>query len=130
MTIAAKPDEVRKSARRSTGSEAPVPTVEQVTKMGQQMLERVLRAKDREGDALAEPFMRLPSRRQYPEYYVVIKKPMTLTDIKTRLKQHEYTTFSDVKHDFELICNNAKRFNMRDSEIWLQARDLHVSGAH
>ncbi|WFC96639.1 hypothetical protein MBRA1_003300 [Malassezia brasiliensis] len=126
MTIAARPDEVRKSARRSTGTETPVPTVEQVTKMGQQMLDRVLRAKDREGDALAEPFMRLPSRRQYPEYYVVIKKPMTLTDIKTRLKQHEYTTFADVKHDFELICNNAKRFNMRDSEIWLQARDLHA----
>ena len=126
MTIAARPDEVRKSARRSTGTEPPVPSAEQVARLGQQVLERVLHAKDRDGDALAEPFMRLPSRRQYPEYYVVIKRPLTLSDVRTRLKQQEYATFADVKHDFELICNNAKRFNERDSDIWLQARDLHV----
>ena len=69
--------------------------------------------------------MRLPSRRQYPDYYVVIRRPMALSEVRTKVKQKEYPTWTDLKQDLELICTNAKRFNMRDSDIWLKARDLH-----
>ena len=39
-------DEVRKSARRGTGPDAPVPSAEQVAKLAQQVLDQLLHAKD------------------------------------------------------------------------------------
>ena len=36
-----------------------------------------------------------------------------------------YGTFLELKQDLELMCNNAKRFNMSESDIYLKARDLH-----
>lgn len=95
--------------------------------MGRKWVEQLMAAQDeRDGELLCDPFMRLPSKKQYPEYYVVIRRPMTLTEIRNKLKQKHYTTFQDLRQDLELICTNAKRFNMRDSEIWLKARDLHA----
>lgn len=94
--------------------------------MGRKIVDRLAAARDpRDDEPLAEPFMRLPSRRQYPDYYVVIRRPMALSEVRNKIKQKEYPAWSDLKQDLELICTNAKRFNMRDSDIWLKARDLH-----
>lgn len=101
---------------------------ESIVQAGSRILDKVMHAKDQDGDLLATPFLRLPSRKQYPEYYAVIKKPITLTEIRTKLKQGTYQTLQELRQDLDLLCNNAKRFNERESEIWLQARALHVSG--
>lgn len=121
-------EQVRKSSRIGTRkeSEMPAPAAEDVAVMGRKLVDRLLAARDvRDGELLSEPFMHLPSRRQYPDYYVVIRRPITLSEVRTKLKQKEYPTWTDLKQDLELICTNAKRFNMRDSDIWLKARDLH-----
>ncbi|WFD00554.1 hypothetical protein MYAM1_003303 [Malassezia yamatoensis] len=99
---------------------------ESIVQAGSRILDKVMHAKDQDGDLLATPFLRLPSRKQYPEYYAVIKKPITLTEIRTKLKQGTYQTLQELRQDLDLLCNNAKRFNERESEIWLQARALHT----
>lgn len=71
--------------------------------------------------------MRLPSKRQYPDYYVQIKKPIALDDIKAQLDHVAYASFHDVKHDLETCFRNAKRYNIRDSQIFQDAKTLHVS---
>jgi len=125
------PDEPRKSSRivsrvSSEAAERAEPSAEDVAAMGRRVIDRLLAARDpRDGDALCEPFLRLPSRKQYPEYYVVIRRPISLSEVRTRLKQHEYASLADLRQDLELMCTNAKRFNERDSAIWLRARDLH-----
>ncbi|WFD26656.1 hypothetical protein MNAN1_001639 [Malassezia nana] len=121
-------EQVRKGSRTGQRKESqpPTPTAEDIAAMGRKIVDRLVAARDvRDGEPLSEPFMRLPSRKQYPDYYVVIRRPMTLSEVRTKLKQKEYPTWSDLKSDLELICTNAKRFNMRDSDIWLKARDLH-----
>jgi hypothetical protein len=70
--------------------------------------------------------MRLPSKRQYPDYYDVIKQPIALEDIKTRLDGHKYTSLEDVRTDFELCFKNARRYNVRESQIWRDAKTLQV----
>ena len=90
------------------------------------MLDRLCTMRDaRDDELLCEPFLKLPSRKQYPEYYVVIRRPISFAEIRLKLKQGEYGTFLELKQDLELMCNNAKRFNMSESDIYLKARDLH-----
>lgn len=71
--------------------------------------------------------MRLPSKRLLPYYYEFIKNPIALDDIKKKLDNLEYPTFESCKRDFDQLFVNAKRFNERDSAIWLDAKFLHVS---
>lgn len=72
-------------------------------------------------------FMRLPTKKQYPDYYVQIKHPIALEDIKRGLERGQYATFDDVKQEFEQCFKNAKKYNMKESQIWLDAKHLHVS---
>jgi chromatin structure-remodeling complex subunit RSC4 len=70
--------------------------------------------------------MRLPSRRQYPDYYEQIKRPIALDDIKRRLEGGSYAFFDEVRGDFEQCFKNAKKYNMKESQIWKDAKHLHV----
>lgn len=40
----------------------------------------------RNGRVLSEPFMKLPSRRELPDYYDVIKKPLDIKKIMNRIE--------------------------------------------
>lgn len=40
----------------------------------------------RGGRVLSEPFMKLPSRRELPDYYDVIKKPLDIKKIMNRIE--------------------------------------------
>ena len=73
-------------------------------------------------------FLRLPSKRQYPDYYQLIKRPVALDEIKGRLDVNAYTTLDEVHADFETCFRNAKRYNIRESQIWSDAKALQVSG--
>ena len=52
---------------------------------------------------------------------------MALDDIKRQLDNDEYSSFEDVKQDMEQCFKNAKRYNMKESQIWKDAKHLHVS---
>lgn len=78
------------------------------------------------GQIASFQFMRLPSRRQYPDYYAQIKSPIALDDIKSKLDSRAYTSVRDVMQDFETCFRNAKRYNMKESQIWKDAKFLHV----
>ena len=71
--------------------------------------------------------MRLPSKRHYPDYYNVITHPICLDDVKKKIDDHQYPSLDDVRQDFELCFTNAKRYNTKDSPIWLDAKFLLVS---
>jgi DNA-binding cell septation regulator SpoVG len=38
------------------------------------------------GHPLSEPFWKLPSKRYYPDYYKEIKNPVSLSQIRNKLK--------------------------------------------
>jgi len=79
------------------------------------------------GQFLCEPFLRLPSKRLYPDYYTEIKRPMSLMKINKNLKNGTYADIDEMANDFNLVCDNAKQYNVEESKIYKDAVRLqHV----
>jgi hypothetical protein len=82
------------------------------------------------GRSLSVDFLRLPNKRTYPDYYTVIKKPIALDKIKSQLDAGQYPSLIAVKNDLEQCFRNAKRYNLKDSQIFNDAKFLHVCRLH
>ena len=54
----------------------------------------------------------------YPDYYVLIKRPMDLSTIRNKLKDRSYTSLEEFKSDFKLVFSNAKEYNITESQIY------------
>ncbi|KAL6452608.1 RSC4 Chromatin structure-remodeling complex subunit RSC4 [Candida maltosa Xu316] len=73
----------------------------------------------KDGDEeLAPVFIKLPSKKFYPDYYHTIKQPVSLNEIQKRIRG-KYTGESadEFIEDFELLLANAKTYNPPDSWI-------------
>ncbi|KAG9101949.1 hypothetical protein FRC06_002461 [Ceratobasidium sp. 370] len=99
-------------------------TKQNATELGMKLLETLRKATNGSGIHLATEFIKLPTKRQYPDYYVQIKQPIAFDDIRAKLDAKGYASFEDVKADFDLCFTNAKRYNLKNSDIWNAARDL------
>lgn len=65
------------------------------------------------------PFLRPVSRHEVPDYYKVIKNPMDLAKIKSKLNTGRYSTNVEVMKDIQLIFENCDLYNQNDSEIYM-----------
>lgn len=80
------------------------------------------------GRQLSTIFMKLPSKTDYPDYYDVIKKPMDLDKIGTKLKNNQYESLDDLLSDLVLVFDNACKYNEPDSQLYKDALTLqHVA---
>lgn len=52
----------------------------------------VVKYTDSDGRLLSEPFMKLPSRRELPDYYEIIKKPVDINKIMSRIEESKVST--------------------------------------
>ncbi|KIJ53485.1 hypothetical protein M422DRAFT_58438 [Sphaerobolus stellatus SS14] len=95
-----------------------------VTDQGMRIWYAVKNAKDEEQRDLSYDFLKLPHKKHYPDYYAIIKSPICLEDIKKRLERREFGTLEAVKAEFDQCFRNAKKYNMKDSQIWLDAKAL------
>jgi hypothetical protein len=73
---------------------------------------------------LIDPFVKLPSKRTYPDYYQEIKHPISLNMIKSKLNKRIYTSLNDLNRDFTLLFTNAMTYNQDDSVIYNHAKQL------
>ncbi|WVQ85899.1 hypothetical protein IAT38_008067 [Cryptococcus sp. DSM 104549] len=78
-----------------------------------------------DGESMSSPFHKLPNKRAFPDYYETIKHPMSLEMVHSKLEASEYQTLKDVCADLGQIFNNAKRYNVKESLIFLWAKKLH-----
>lgn len=62
----------------------------------------------RSGKKLAGPFIQLPSRREYPDYYEQIERPMDLNRIRKKIDDDKYTSLAQMSADVDLLCDNAQ----------------------
>lgn len=65
----------------------------------------------------AGPFLKPVNRRQYPRYYEVISSPIDLQTIRDKINRYEYRTTEAFLRDYELMKNNAVKFNGNASPI-------------
>ncbi|XP_047525379.1 protein polybromo-1 isoform X6 [Pieris napi] len=76
------------------------------------------------GAPLASPFWKLPSRRDHPDYYKEIKNPVSMNQIKNKIRRGNYGTLSEVAGDMNIMFENAKQYNLGTSRIYKDAVKL------
>lgn len=59
--------------------------------------------------------MKPPSKKEYPDYYDFIKKPVAMDSIKRHLDKGEYLTVDAVRADFEQMCMLFRHYHSRSS---------------
>jgi SWI/SNF-related matrix-associated actin-dependent regulator of chromatin subfamily A protein 2/4 len=62
----------------------------QLKRKMKKIVEFVMKYTDAEGRILSQPFMKLPTRKELPDYYEVIKKPIDINKILQRLQADKY----------------------------------------
>ena len=89
---------------------------------------------DKEGDpptrGLIEPFIEPVPRKEFPEYYVIIKRPICMQQIQAKINRHEYQSLREFREDMRLLCNNARTFNEDTSLLFQDANTIEVRVNH
>jgi len=57
-------------------------------------------------------------------YYALIKKPISLKEIKERLHHSYYNTIDEAKDDVDLMLNNCFTFNEHGSDVWAMGMEV------
>uniref|UniRef100_A0A672V8I2 SWI/SNF related BAF chromatin remodeling complex subunit ATPase 2 n=1 Tax=Strigops habroptila TaxID=2489341 RepID=A0A672V8I2_STRHB len=117
--------EKAKKRRGRPPAEKLSPNPPKLTKQMNAIIDTVINYKDRfifsntcSGRQLSEVFIQLPSRKELPEYYELIRKPVDFKKIKERIRNHKYRSLGDLEKDVMLLCHNAQTFNLEGSQIY------------
>jgi ATP-dependent helicase STH1/SNF2 len=73
-----------------------------------------------------ELFLHLPSKKEYPEYYQIIQRPIAMDIIKKRMRSSHYKTPSQFREDFHQMFQNARTFNLEGSWVYVDSERLEV----
>ncbi|KAH8794042.1 putative chromatin structure-remodeling complex subunit snf21 [Hyaloscypha finlandica] len=73
------------------------------------------------------PFVALPPKKLFPDYYVIITEPICMKMIEKKIKSEEYSSLGDLKKDVQHLCRNAKTYNEDGSLIYVDAVAIEVS---
>uniref|UniRef100_A0A671R2B5 Probable global transcription activator SNF2L2 n=1 Tax=Sinocyclocheilus anshuiensis TaxID=1608454 RepID=A0A671R2B5_9TELE len=93
------------------------PNPPKLTKQMNAIVDTVINYKDASGRQLSEVFVQLPSRKELPEYYELIRKPVDFKKIKERVRNHKHRSVSDLEKDVMLLCHNAQTYNLEGSQV-------------
>ncbi|XP_066520452.1 polybromo 1, like [Hoplias malabaricus] len=89
-----------------------------------QLYQAIRGSRNAQGQLLTEPFLQLPSRREYPDYYQQIKQPISLQQIREKIRSNEYEGVDQLEADLTTMFENAKRYNVPNSAIYKRAQKL------
>ncbi|XP_063220159.1 ATP-dependent helicase brm-like [Bacillus rossius redtenbacheri] len=120
----------RKRRGRPPVDKVPVLPSRKTKKLMKKLINTAIKHTDSEGRILSDPFMKLPSRRELPDYYEVIKKPMDFKKILQKIDENKYNTVDDLERDFMQMCRNAQKYNKETSLIHqdsIQLKQVFVS---
>merc|ERR1739846_72341 len=88
-----------------------------IIKKMKKLMEVVIQYEDSDGRILSEPFIKLPSRKDLPDYYEIIRKPTDITKILTKIDDEKFEDMDALEKDFMLLCKNTQLYNEDGSLI-------------
>lgn len=88
--------------------------------------DKLVRLTDADGRYYSAIFMELPSRKQYPDYFTLIKRPIAFSAIEKRLKTAYYDTLEKYEEEMLRVLQNAMFYNESDSQVYKDAEFLKV----
>merc|ERR1711983_216039 len=89
-----------------------------LVKKMKKLIDAVVGYEDSDGRILSEPFYKLPSRKELPDYYEVIRKPVDIAKIQKRIEEEHYEDMDALEKDFALMCKNTQQYNEDGSLIF------------
>ncbi|KAJ2161476.1 ATP-dependent DNA helicase Snf21 [Coemansia sp. RSA 552] len=63
-------------------------------------------------------FLELPSKRDYPDYYVIIRHPIAMKTIRRNVKAGRYASVDDFHRDWKTMFDNARTYNEEGSMVY------------
>lgn len=72
---------------------------------------------------MAQFFMHLPKPNEAPGYYDIVTDPISLAEMREKLKGGGYT-LSALDADMSLMTSNAHLYNQPDSQVYVDATVL------
>lgn len=74
-----------------------------------------------------DPFMKVPPKSQYPDYYMIIQSPIAMDMIKKKINREDYQSLREFREDIRLLCNNARTYNEDGSLLFQDANDIEAA---
>ncbi|KAF1957388.1 hypothetical protein CC80DRAFT_43517 [Byssothecium circinans] len=70
---------------------------------------------------IIDPFIELPDKNTYPDYYQLIKRPICMNQMKRKINRREYQSLKQFRADIALLCNNCRTYNEENSVLYKDA---------
>ncbi|CAM9014709.1 unnamed protein product [Wickerhamomyces anomalus] len=70
------------------------------------------------------PFSTPVNKEEVPDYYEVIKEPMDLSTMESKLENDHYSTLEEFVYDARLIFNNCRKYNNETTTYFKNANKL------
>ncbi|KAK5779229.1 RSC chromatin remodeling complex ATPase subunit STH1 PWA37_004095 [Arxiozyma heterogenica] len=101
------------------------PTKKDIRLLVESLVNEIRKIKDETDKHLrTEIFEALPSKKEYPDYYEVIKTPISIEKILSSAKRLSFKTLEDVKEKFDIMFDNARFYNEEGSWVYNDATIL------
>ncbi|KAM3163815.1 Transcriptional regulator [Lachancea thermotolerans] len=97
---------------------------EEVAAKAKQLHDFAVAYRDADDRRLADIFLVKPSRKLYPDYYLLIKYPVALETVLKHIETLAYGSLKDALDDFHLIFANARVYNTEESLIYHDSIEL------
>jgi ATP-dependent helicase STH1/SNF2 len=76
---------------------------------------------------IIDPFLDLPPKLDYPDYYQLIKNPICMKQIETKINKKQYQNLRQFRADISLLCSNCRQYNEDGSILYQDANTIEVS---
>lgn len=92
-----------------------------------QDLEEESNDKDVMPRGIIDPFLVLPEKAQYPDYYQLIANPISMEQIQKKINKKHYQSLKSFRQDIALLCANCRQYNEDTSLLYKDANLIEVS---
>ncbi len=82
-------DDVMLGSRGGRGRKKKKGAMKKLQKKMRKLMEVVIKYEDQDGRVLSEPFMKLPSKKELPDYYEVIRRPVDIKKILGKIEDEK-----------------------------------------
>ncbi|KAG6895585.1 hypothetical protein C0992_000500 [Termitomyces sp. T32_za158] len=116
--------EMKRRKTKTANGELPASVREQMKKAFAECHRAVLACEDETGRKRCDLFRELPDKRDYPDYYHLITRPIALSHLRKRANSNYYKTVQAFKDDWKLMFNNARTYNQEGSWVYVDAEEM------
>lgn len=102
----------------------PLKDRQEISKLARELYDYAVYYLNADDRRLSDIFLVKPSKRLYPDYYLLIKYPAAFENIMKHIELNAYDSLKQVVEDFHLVFANARIYNTEDSIVFKDSLEL------